>query len=168
MKTTCKLLDKNQSGVTLVELLVATAVTAVLVPGIVLLFSQLTSASTQSNNRMAVINDLNNTVNWMSKDARNNSNSTARTGFPFRFDWTDVNNITYQAVYNYQGNSIIRSFTQNGTTSNSTIAHYITTTPTPSINNNGTFMITVAASAGTGSRAVSENRTLEIQSRVLR
>jgi prepilin-type N-terminal cleavage/methylation domain-containing protein len=105
--------NEKQQGFTLVETLIAVAISGLILSGLVSGFYQMTMGTSTSNARMLAINYTQNAGEWLSRDARNAEDVTLSGNYP-TFTWHDYG-YTDDAhkstvVYYLDGNNLRRSY----------------------------------------------------------
>jgi len=97
-----KLKNERQSGFTLVELLVALAITAFIISGVAVAVYQIMTMNASSSNRVLAITQAQNVGYWVSRDAEMAQQidiGLNDNGFPLTLTWVDWDGIGHQAVY---------------------------------------------------------------------
>jgi prepilin-type N-terminal cleavage/methylation domain-containing protein len=98
------LFHKNQMGFTLVEVMLAIAITGIITGGITMTTFQVFSGNTRTSNHMTAVRQVQNAGYWVSHDAQmaqilTPTPSPDSDGFPLTLSWTEwdgtVNTITY-------------------------------------------------------------------------
>ena len=175
------LIHKNQKGLTLIELLIAFAISSAIAGVIIMSIFQVINGSARSSNHMTAIEQVRSAGYWVSHDTQMADNviPTNPTGFPLTLGWTelyssgDVHTVTYTLVDN---SNLQRSHFINGTSSETTfVARYIDTTlkdgepqtncefiDTDGDDVDDTLIFKVTATVGDGSQESSESREYKI------
>jgi len=85
------IMHRNQSGLTLLELLIAVALTGIITAGVSMAIGQVFTGSTRSSNRMMAIRQVQEAGYWLSfyAYAAQDITVTGDSGFPVVFYWTD-------------------------------------------------------------------------------
>jgi prepilin-type N-terminal cleavage/methylation domain-containing protein len=172
----CQLIGSNQKGFTLVELIMAMAVTAIIASAVTTVIYQVFNMNARSSNHMVAVRQVQNAGYWVSHDAQM-AQSTNVTGADFLvLKWTDWNNGQNQVTYTLENASggvknLRRTYSIDSGSgpvvqTNSLVGQYInpTLTPPPVFASNK-LIFTVTATVGTGSKAVSETRIYEVKPR---
>jgi len=99
-----RLINRNQRGFTLIEVILAVAITGIISGGITMTIFQAFDQNTRGSARMTAVKQLENAIHWISRDAR-----MAQTvepadpdpdGFPLTLTWIEWDsNDEYQVVY---------------------------------------------------------------------
>jgi prepilin-type N-terminal cleavage/methylation domain-containing protein len=114
---------QNSRGFTLVEVLVALAVNAIIAGVITMSIFQIFSVNLTSNAHMTAIKEVENANYWISNDGRmaQTVNSNSASGFPITLTWVDWNGNTASAMYDIVNNQLVRSYSENGGQSTNTL-----------------------------------------------
>jgi prepilin-type N-terminal cleavage/methylation domain-containing protein len=157
---------RKQNGFTLIEIILALAITGILGAGITGFTVQTFAETKRSSVHTQEILQLENAGYWVSRDVQMSQNVTTGpdAGFPLQLNWIDENNDTFQVIYSLTDDQIMRSLIKSGGAPLSTfIAQSID--PAPALTNcvytNGLLTFNVTATLGT--RSVS--RTYQIKQR---
>jgi prepilin-type N-terminal cleavage/methylation domain-containing protein len=175
------LINRNQIGFTLIELVIAMAITGVITGAITTTIFQVVNGSARTNNHMTVVREVRSAGYWVSHDAfmaqdvelaDESVDDPDGTRFPLTLTWTewDTNDV-HEVVYSITDDELQRTHSKNGTTDASIIvAEFIDTTfkdgkpqtrcerEPPDVK----LTLTVMATLGAGSQRESETRTYEI------
>jgi prepilin-type N-terminal cleavage/methylation domain-containing protein len=155
-------------GFTLIETLVAVAIAVVIIAGISTSVDQLISVNAASISRENAIKQVENAVQYISRDALQAQSVTTNSGkFPMVLSWTSWNNATSSTSYAINGNDLVRSLSVNGgQPSTLQVAHNIDASPTMTNCSFSGGIVTVKLTATTGGfRPASETRTFQIEAR---
>ena len=172
------LINKNQRGFTLIEIMIAIAITALITSGITTAIFQMFSINTRSTNHMTAVREVQNAGYWVSHDAQMAisvelaegqpgypAESPVNTKFPLTFTWREWdNNDTHTVVYTLESGGepmwLKRSHFINGDVTETNVAQYIIP-GVPQTNaefTDGVLTLTVTATVG----ETSETRVYEI------
>ncbi len=170
----------NQRGFTLIEVTVATAITAVLTVGIGLFISQISQYYAGSSGRMQAIKQVEITVDKIRLDVQMaqqiNIKSTGQTPdinvnyslADLNLIWTDWSNNVNTVDYSLAGSQLSRSFNKvlNGATIENTQIPVSANTLSVVAQklSSGNWSITITVSVN-GYRSATESRTFEVQPR---
>ena len=166
-----KSINKDQKGFTLLELLLAFLIGAIIASGITAAIFQVVVGSARTNNHMIAVRQVQSAGYWVSRDAQMAQNVTvgAASGFPLTLSWIDSGGKTNQAIYSLENMSkgtlkqLQRTFSKTGeTTKTDIIARFIDSASTSCALNNGVFTLNVTATVGPSSQRQSETRVYEI------
>ena len=170
------LINKNQRGFTLLEVMVVVIITAIVSGGIGTAVLQVINGNTRSSNHMAAVRQVQEAGYWVSHDsqmAQSSDNGSVVNGFPLTLTWRDFEGGRYDAIYSLldtPGSSLKmlqRSYSVNGTiVDNIVVARYIDASSPVLTSCNKTaeevIILTITAVIGTDSHAASETRVYEI------
>jgi prepilin-type N-terminal cleavage/methylation domain-containing protein len=172
-----RLINRNQIGFTLIELMIAIAITGVVTGAVTTTIFQVANGSARTNNHMTAVREVRSAGYWVSHDAfmtksvelaDESVDDPDGTRFPFTLTWTDwETNEVHLVVYNIVGDELQRVHSINGTTDTSiVVAEFIDTTLDDDGQRktrvDGELTLTVTATLGAGSQEQSETRTYEI------
>jgi len=148
-----KSIHKNQKGFTLIELIVAIAITALII-GV-------------SSNHMKAVRQVQNAGYWISHDvqmAQSVVPAADADGFPLDVAWKDWDTNLHEVTYTLLENGKLeRTYRFNGETSEILVAQYIESIEVDPIPFSGTKLtLTVTASVGTWPQEENETRVYEI------
>jgi prepilin-type N-terminal cleavage/methylation domain-containing protein len=149
------LINKNQKGFTLIELVVAMLITAIISGGVTTAVFQVIVGSARTNNHMIAVRQVQDAGYWVSHDAQmaqsiriGDDPATPATEF-LTLTWTDWDNKVNQAVYSLENMSggtlkqLKRSHSLNGTPdATAIVAQFIDPTKTKcELTGGGTFTL---------------------------
>jgi prepilin-type N-terminal cleavage/methylation domain-containing protein len=95
---------KGEQGFTLVELMVATAVTAIIIGGIGMGFYHLVAVPDYGNEKIAAVHDLQNAGHWFCKDGQV-AESAVPTGGKVILTFPDASTV----IYSRMGDNLVRN-----------------------------------------------------------
>jgi type II secretory pathway pseudopilin PulG len=183
------LVNKNQMGFTLGELMLAFVISGVITGGVTMTMFQVFEGNIRASNHMTAVRQVQNAGYWVSHDAQMAQNVEVGAGSLFTLSWigweydcghpqhyTGID--TYDVWYTYDGASdkiwrhqkiTTNKYDDDGhhvagpivSESSSFIAEHVTTTPAVAMNGNR-LSVTITASVG----EAEEERTYEIRPRV--
>jgi len=175
-------LNKNQAGFTLIEFVMALAVTAIISGIITTTLLQVITGSSRTNNHMIVIRQVQEAGFEVSRDVQqaqavNPTPAPDADGFPLELEWTEWSGDTYHITYSLEDMSggipekdLQRVEVKNeGSVDEETrsviIASFLDSLNTSCGYAGGKLTFTVTAAMGSGSAVESETRVYEIMPR---
>jgi prepilin-type N-terminal cleavage/methylation domain-containing protein len=159
---------RSCKGFTLLETLVAVAISVVIIAGISTSIDQVISVNAASISREAAIKQVENAVQYISRDALQAQGVTTNSGkFPLVLTWNSWSSVAYSTSYFLNGNDLTRSVVLNGGQPTLLqVGHNIDTSPTMTNCSFSNGILTVKLTATTGGfRPASETRTFQIEAR---
>jgi len=177
------LINKNQKGFTLIELMIVIGISSIITGSIIMTIFQVVIGSARTNNHMIAVRQAQNAGYWVSHDAQmaqsvgladESVDDPDGTRFPFTLTWVDWgNNEVHQVTYTLEdmtggSKQLKRSHFINGTTETSLVAQFIDATEkdgkpqTRCEFTNGALIFTVTTAVGTDAEKRSETRVYEI------
>jgi len=123
---------RNQNGFTLIEFVIAVAISGILGLGIATFTVQTFTETKRSSVHTEKIIHLENAGYWVSRDVQMSQNVTAgpNAGFPLQLNWIDENDDEFQVTFSLTDDQIMRSLVKNEEAPLSTlIAQGIDTAP---------------------------------------
>jgi prepilin-type N-terminal cleavage/methylation domain-containing protein len=177
-------INRNQVGFTLIELVVAIAISGVITGAITTTIFQVIESSARTNNHMTVVRQVQDAGYWVSHDAQMAQNVELAdesvddpdgTRFPLTVTWTDWDSSeVHQVVYTLENmpsgglKNLQRSHSSNGAPiETGIIAQFIDpdSEKTKCEFTDGKLTLVVTATVGAGLQEQSETRVYEVQSR---
>lgn len=165
---------RNEKGMTLIELLIAMAVTGIILGSITVTLQQVFAMHSRSLNHMTAVRQVQSAGYWVSQDAlmAQSVNATMPSPAILRLTWTEWDGVVNDIIYSIDNNNRLKR--TNGA-SESIIASHIDPAQT-SCNfidtDNNTIkdkvIFTVKATVGSGSTAGTETRVYEIAPRSIK
>jgi prepilin-type N-terminal cleavage/methylation domain-containing protein len=168
-----KLFHKNQSGFSLIEVVISMAITGFIGLGAAMSSAQIMNETSRNNDFTTASRNAMNAVFWMGRDVQMAQTISGVTGFPGTSDlslsWVDWDNGTHTAVYSIENGRLLRAYTFGSETTETQIAEYINPSAdmTSCITENGTLTLTITSSVGEGSRVIDVTRIRAMTSRPL-
>jgi type II secretory pathway pseudopilin PulG len=166
------LITRNQRGITVIELIIAVALSGIIVGATTATILQVINGSNRTSNQMAAVRQVQNAGYWVSHDAQmaQSVNTTAPDGFPITLSWVGWSgNTTYEVVYSSENmtsgglKNLQRSYSVNGSPPDTIfVAQYVDPAATSANFTGGELIFTVTATVGTGSQAGSETRFYKV------
>jgi len=168
-----KKINKSQKGFTLIELIIAIAITALIIGGItvsVFQLFQLFKVNASTSNRMLAVRQVQNAGHWVSRDVQmaQSVDAAGAFGFPLTLTWAEyVSGDVHQVVYTLveEDSELRRSHSVNGGGPTETlVAQYIDTDNTRCEFTGGKLILTVTATVS-GLHEATETRVYEASPR---
>ncbi len=164
------LINRNQRGITVIELIIAMALSVIIAGAITATILQVINGSNLTNNHMTAVRQVQNAGYWVSHDAQmaQSVNTTDPDGFPLTLTWAAWDTIEHEVIYSSENTtdgltSLQRSYSVNGSTVDTTfVAQYVDLATTSANFTGGELIFTVTATVGTGSQAESETRFYKV------
>ena len=171
---------KEQKGFTLVELLIAVAITAVISTGLMMTITQLFSVNSADSNRMAAVKQVENALHYLNRDVQmstaskiteDNGDSYPRN-FPLTLKWTDYTGEAaqdYKVDYALDANrDLLRTQTidDNTTTATTTIVAHDIDDLSSDYSFNGEVLTVNLTASVEGYKSATESRTLQVKPRI--
>jgi len=166
-----KLISKRQRGFTLIEVLVAAALTSIIGFGAATATFQIMSQNQKNNLYTTASRNTMNAIHWISRDAQMTQTVTpdgGATGFPLTLTWVEWDNSVHQIVYSISGDTIRRSYSvDGGDPLEIMIAQYINSTGLNTMCDltGDVLTVKVTATVGQGGHAVTMSKVREITPR---
>jgi prepilin-type N-terminal cleavage/methylation domain-containing protein len=168
------LINRNQTGLTLMEVLIALAITGIIVSTITMVLFQVFDGEARSSNHVDAISRAQDAGRYISQDA-GMAQIVARTededGFPLTLTWTRWdNNLTYDIVYSIVDNKLQREEYTDGVLNTTLVFEHIiskdgeelkTFLNPPEDEDDDSLSFTITAIVGVGSQRASETRVYE-------
>lgn len=110
------LIRRNHMGFTLIEVLVATALTGLIGFGISSAVFQTININAMSNNHVMALKQVESAAFWIERDAQmaQSLQPGGLAGFPLTMSRVEWDNTTHQISYTIQGNQLLRSNSVDG------------------------------------------------------
>ena len=171
-------INKDQKGFGLVELIVALAITGLITGGITMSIFQVFDINTRSNNHMTAVRQVQNAGYWISHDTQMaqivelewQGETPVGSKFPLKLTWTDWDGTEHQVIYTLENmtgeaKQLKRSHSVNGGEPSETIvAQYLV--PGLALThldfNGGKLTLMITATVGGGWKEASETRVYEV------
>jgi prepilin-type N-terminal cleavage/methylation domain-containing protein len=107
---------KGQRGFTLIEILVAVTIVAVIAVGVTMTTFQILKQSVKNRDFVTASQFTMNAIHWISRDAEmaQGIQTGANHGFPLTLSWVDWGSSVYQAVYSIDNGVLKRTYSHTG------------------------------------------------------
>lgn len=160
--------NKDQRGISMIELLVGVAIFGLISSGVAYTVMQMLSVNASSNNHVTAIRQVQNVGYWASRDAQQaqtitdeDDPETTDITESLIVEWVEWDGTTNKIVYVVDGNEVKRIVDINGSTEEYIIARFITVADFVLDENNRLLTVTVTATVG-GFQQVEETRVYEV------
>jgi prepilin-type N-terminal cleavage/methylation domain-containing protein len=162
---------RSKRGFTLIEILVAMAISAALSLGITMTIFQVMNVNASSNAHLQAVAQVQNAIHYLNRDVQmaQSVQPQGTSGFPLTLKWTSwSNNDSNQVIYSLSGNTLVRQFllipSDGGpaSTTSLTVAKYLTETQCSYDSAAHKLTATITASTSSGSKLAAETRQVEI------
>ncbi|MFC2021123.1 type II secretion system protein J [Chloroflexota bacterium] len=158
--------SKNQKGYTLNEMLVALAILGVIAPAISMVIFQVISVNTLTGNHLTAVNQVENAMYWIGRDAQmaQTVQTGGGSGFPLNLTWVDWDLTSNNVTYSIQNGELQRAYSINGGLPTSTVVAQHINNDSEATNcqyASGVLTFKITASLG-GFRPKSETRIHEV------
>jgi prepilin-type N-terminal cleavage/methylation domain-containing protein len=159
-------ISESQQGFTLIEVLVAVAITGFIGVGVATAVFQVINVNELSTNHVIAVKQVENAAYWINRDARMAQiiQPGGGAGFPLNMSWVEWDNTIRNVSYAIINGQLQRSISTNGAPPTQTmVAQNIDNNPdnTNCQYANGVFTFKVTASVS-GFRSASETRMAEV------
>ena len=166
-----RLLKNNEKGFTLIEVVVAVALTAIIIGVIVTSVFQVFILNVRTSNHMNAVTQVQSAGYWVSHDAQmaQDVDASGTSGSLLILTWADWSGNEYQVIYTLEDmttstlKNLQRSYSINGAvTETGFIAQYVDPTNTNCTVTDDMLTLNVTATVGTDPHAQSETRVYEV------
>ncbi len=166
-----RLINKNQGGITLIELIIAVALSVIITGATTATILQVINGSSRTSNHMAAVRQVQNAGYWVSHDAQmaQSVNTTGTDGFPLILTWAAWDSTEHEVVYTSENmtsgslKNLQRSYTVGGAPVDTIfVAQYVDPANTSANFTDGELIFTVTATVGAGSQVKSETRIYKV------
>jgi len=160
------IINKNQLGFTLIEVLAALAISGMVSTGITMTLYQVVTGSTRTSNHMNAIRQVQNAGYWVSRDAQliQGEPDIVKDGDDqlesITLTWTDWGGTLNTVIYTFEGTELWRD----DGVQQARIAQFINPAPTKTMCDftDGVLTFTVTVTIGSGSQEQSETRVYRV------
>lgn len=162
--------SRGQPGFTVIEVIVALAITSIIGLGATMITGQVLTQSGTNRDYTTASRHTMNAIYWISRDAQMSQDRTlgGASGFPLTLVWTEWDNSQHQVTYSIEDDRLTRSSTVDGGEPVETlVAQYVN-----SVSENTTcafsdrvLTVKVTATVGNGTHALSVTKVREITPR---
>ena len=128
MRRKLGLLKRNQKGFTLIEMIVAIAISSAIGGGVLLSIYQTTSYQAMDKARMNCVKNVENAIHYIIQDAQMAQRVTLAEdddNFPLILKWTDWDNTQHEVTYDIDNDELKRSYYVNPGEPSETLAENI-------------------------------------------
>ena len=122
-------INRNQRGITLIELVIAMAITTLISAAVATGIYQIVKVNVTSANRQIAISQVQNAVNSISRDAEQAQIISPTSNFlsvPLTLQWITWDNHVTVVTYSLSGTTLQRTITIDGSPRTTLVARYIT------------------------------------------
>ena len=163
-------LIKSEKGFTLIEMVVALALTGIIGLGAVTAIYHVMINGGRNADAVAASQHALNAVHWISRDAQMSQviSTEGTSGFPLTLQWVTWDNSEHEVVYSIEDGTLTRSYSTGGVEeSEVVVAQYINTTAemTGCEFSSGVLTLKITATVGEGIHTVSVGKVREIAPR---
>ncbi len=162
------LINKNQRGLTLLSMMIALAISGLIMTAATLTTFQVINGSSRTSNHMVALRQVQNAGYWISYDVQMSQGvepaaAPDQDGLPLTLTWSEyASGIQHQIVYELVGNALIRSYSiDGGPPTESTVAEFIVS-GTNCEYGGGVLTFTVVSTVGAGSQEITATGIYEI------
>jgi type II secretory pathway pseudopilin PulG len=162
------LINKNQRGVALLSLMIALAISGIIMTAATMTTFQVINSSGRTSNHMFALRQVQNAGYWISYDVQMAQSVEPAAppdadGLPLTLTWSEyASSIEHQIVYDLVGDELIRSYSINGGPPiESTVAEFIVS-GTNCEYSGGVLTFTVVSTVGAGSQEITASGIYEI------
>jgi prepilin-type N-terminal cleavage/methylation domain-containing protein len=160
-----KKMNRSQKGFTLVELLTAMVIAAVLGIGVSSITYQIFNVNSLTSSRMVAVKQVEYAVDSIRRDVAMNQVLPSESSMPLVLNWIEWNATTHRVVYSISNGKLTRQqYINSGLPTSKVVAMYIDPAKTSWKYDSGGYAFTVTCTVP-GFKPASETRTFQIISR---
>jgi prepilin-type N-terminal cleavage/methylation domain-containing protein len=161
---------KKQAGFTLVELIVALAITGIIGVGAAMANAQVLTQTARNNDYTTGGRQTLNAIHWIGRDTQmaQDIQTSGNSGFPLTLSWTEWDNKLYQIIYSLENGKLKRSYSvDGGEPVEALVAEYISLNDemTYCSSDNGVLYLQITACVGQEPNSTNVTRVRKITSR---
>ena len=163
---------RNEDGFQLMSLVIAVAISAMIISGIVITINHLYDVSSDRTSQLVAVREVQNAGSWLTRDAEKASEISVTydaDGFPLTLTWTDSDENEHEAVYTLlptnrlQREHYINKITNPDPDATTLLASYIDLDNTScSISANNELVACITATVNIEAASCTETRTYRI------
>lgn len=122
-----RLVTRSQRGFTLVEFLVAVAITSTIGSAVTTGIRQVFTNHARSTAHMAAIADVENAIQWLNRDVQQAQvlDLGEIGGLPLNLTWVDWGGVVNQVTYTLEGSELKRAYSTGGAPSTIVVARHV-------------------------------------------
>jgi prepilin-type N-terminal cleavage/methylation domain-containing protein len=164
-------LFRSQRGFTLIELMVAVAITGIISLGAAVSSGQVLNQTSRDRDYTLASRNAENAIYWITLDALMAQKIQGSQTFPasgsLSLSWSGWDNVIYSANYTVTGGVLTRTYAGGSSSITTMIAQHINVSAnmTGCVSTNGTLTLSVTASVGQGAKIIDVKKTRVITSR---
>ena len=163
-------ITKGQRGFTLIEVIVALAITSLISLGAAMTTGQVLEQGAKNSDYTTASRHSMNSIYWISRDAQMSQTiePDGASGFPLTLSWKEWDNSEHQAMYSLEDDRLMRSYSVDGSEPVETlVAQYVNSVSenTTCEYASGVVALKITTTVGEGKGAISVTKLREITPR---